>query len=138
MQKVGGRMIRGVRGATTVTENTETQILTNTKALVEDMVAKNNITADTISHVFISVTKEINAAFPAKSLRQIPNWTYVPVIGMKEYDVPNSLSQCIRVMMAVNTTTEQEKIQHVVHNEAIKLRPDLIQKGSKSYDKLKI
>src|SRR5699024_355465 len=75
MQKVGGRMIRGVRGATTVTENTETQILTNTKVLVEDMVAKNNITPDTISHVFISVTKEINAAFPAKSLRQIPNWT---------------------------------------------------------------
>jgi len=121
-------MIRGVRGATTVTENTETQILTNTKALVEDMVAKNNITADTISHVFISVTKEINATFPAKSLRQIPNWTYVPVMCMTEIDVPNSLSHCIRVMMAVNTTTEQDKIQHVFHNEAIKLRPDLIQK----------
>src|SRR5699024_11637399 len=82
MQKVGGRKIRGVRGATTVTENTETQILTNTKVLVEDMVAKNNITPDTISHVFISVTKEINAAFPAKSLRQIPNWNYVYVMCM--------------------------------------------------------
>ena len=128
MRKVGGRMIRGIRGATTVTENTETQILTNTKALVEDMVAKNNITAETISHVFISVTKEINAAFPAKSLRQIPDWTYVPVMCMTEIDVPNSLSHCIRVMMAVNTTTKQDKIQHVFHNKAIKLRLDLIQK----------
>src|SRR5699024_3675322 len=128
MQKVGGWMIRGVRGATTVTENTETQILTNTKALVEDMAAKNNIIAETISHVFISVTKEINAAFPAKSLRQIPNWTYVPVMCMTEIDVPNSLSHCIRIMMVVNITTEQDKIQHVFHNEAIKLRPDLIQK----------
>src|SRR5690625_6466370 len=126
-------MIRGVRGATTVTENTETQILTNTKALVEDMVAKNNITADTISLVFISVTKEINATFPAKSLRQIPNWTYVPVMCMTEIDVPNSLSHCIRVMIVVNTTTEEDKIQHVFHNEAIKLRPDIIQKRSEEH-----
>src|SRR5699024_803954 len=99
----------------------------NTKALVEDMVAKNNITANTISHVFISVTKEINAAFPAKSLRQILNWTYVPVMCMTEIDVPNSLSHCIRVMMAVNTTTEQDKIQPVFNKEANMPRPEMSQ-----------
>lgn len=121
-------MIRGVRGATTVTGNNEAQMLTNTKALIEDMVAKNDIVVETVSHVFISVTKDLNACFPAKSLRQIPNWTHVPVMCMTEIDVPDSLAHCIRVMMAINTTAEQDKIQHVFHNEAIKLRPDLMQK----------
>ncbi|MBP2256378.1 chorismate mutase [Virgibacillus campisalis] len=120
--------MRGIRGATTVTENNETQILINTKTLVEEMVSKNNVIVETISHVFISVTEDLNATFPAKSLRQIPGWTYVPVMCMKEIDVPNSLSRCIRVMMVVNTKIEQDSIQHVFHNDATQLRPDLIQK----------
>src|SRR5699024_4212294 len=122
-------MMRGIRGATTVTENNETQILINTKTLVEEMVSKNNVIVETISHVFISVTEDLNATFPAKSLRQIPGWTYVPVMCMKEIDVPNSLSRCIRVMMVVNTKIEQDSIQHVFHNDATQLRPDLIQKS---------
>lgn len=121
-------MIRGVRGATTVTENTESQILQNTKKLVEDMAAKNNIQPEIISHVFISVTSDLNAGFPAKALRQIAGWSYVPVMCMSEIDVPGSLSHCIRVMMIINTSYGQEEIQHVFHKDATVLRPDLIQK----------
>lgn len=121
-------MTRGVRGATTVTENSKSQIQKCTKYLVEDMVAKNNIHPTIISHVFISVTKDLNAGFPAKSLRQIPGWTYVPVMCMTEIDVPDSLPRCIRVMMIINTNCNQEEIQHVYHREATVLRPDLIQK----------
>ncbi|WP_106497408.1 chorismate mutase [Lentibacillus sp. Marseille-P4043] len=121
-------MIRGVRGATTVQANEENQIVTNTKSLVEDMVLKNNIEVDSISHVLISVSGELNATFPAKSLRQIPGWVYVPVMCMQEIDVPNSLGYCIRVMMVVNTTVRQEEIKHVFHHEAKQLRPDLMQR----------
>jgi chorismate mutase len=117
-----------MRGATTVSKNEESQILESTKKLVEEMAEKNNIQPDMISHVFISVTKDIDAAFPAKSLRQIPGWTYVPVMCMAEIDVPGSLSRCIRVMMIANTSLAQDEVQHIFHNEAIKLRPDLVRK----------
>ena len=121
-------MIRGIRGATTVSENDEEQIITATKTLIEEMVNKNNVHAQDISHVLISVTDDINAGFPARSLRQFDGWTYVPVMCMKEIDVPGSLSLCIRVMMVAQTDREQQDINHIYHNEAIKLRPDLIKK----------
>ncbi|PAV29494.1 chorismate mutase [Virgibacillus profundi] len=122
-------MTRGIRGATTVHENEEKLIINNTKLLVDEMVQKNNIMATDVSHVFISVTKDLNAAFPAKSLREIPGWTYVPVMCMAEIDVPGSLPACIRVMMVVNTTEEQKDVKHIFHNDAIKLRPDLVNRG---------
>src|SRR5690625_3586757 len=96
-------MTRGVRGATTVTENNAEQILKNTKLLIKEMVRKNNITPESVSHVFISVTKDLNATFPAKSLRELAGWKYVPVMCMTEIDVPGSLAKCIRVMMVIAT-----------------------------------
>jgi len=123
-------MTRGVRGATTVQHNEENEMKTNTKQLIEEMVAKNKIKPEDISHVFISVTKDLNATFPTKSLREIPGWVYVPVMCMQEMEVPNSLAKCIRVMMVVNTETKQQEIQHVYHHDAVQLRPDLIKKQS--------
>lgn len=120
-------MIRGVRGATTVTENNEEEIMLETEKVVKAMVDANNIKAQDVSHIFFSVTSELNAGFPAKSIRELEGWTYVPVMCMQEIDVPNSLEKCIRVMMVVNTTKEQKNIEHIFHNEAVKLRPDLIQ-----------
>ncbi|MEW9674717.1 chorismate mutase [Lentibacillus sp. L22] len=119
-------MIRGVRGATTIEENNEQEIVTNTKELVEEMVDSNGIKPEDISHVFISVTSDVTAAFPAKSLRQIPGWVYVPVMCMQEIEVPGSLTRCIRVMMVTNTTMDQREVQHVFLHGAKQLRPDLI------------
>lgn len=121
-------MMRGIRGATTVKENNEEQIITNTKFLAEDMAKKNGIVAESISHVLISVTQDLNAGFPAKALRQITGWKYVPVMCMTEIDVPNSLKHCIRIMMAVNTDVDQKKIMHIYHHDAKQLRPDLTKK----------
>lgn len=120
-------MIRGVRGATTVRENSEEEIMLETKQVVMAMVEANSIQAEDVSHIFFSVTKDLNAGFPAKAIREIEEWTYVPVMCMQEIDVPNSLEKCIRVMMVVNTNKEQTSIEHVFHNEAVKLRPDLIE-----------
>jgi chorismate mutase len=125
-------MIRGIRGATTVTENEEQQIITATKNLIEEIVDENNIRVETISHVLISVTDDINAGFPARALRQFNGWTFVPVMCMKEIDVPGSLKRCIRVMMVAETESEQSKIKHIYHNDAIKLRPDLFRKSGAS------
>ena len=55
-------------------------------------------------------------------------WQYVPIMCMHEMDVPGALPLCIRVLMHVNTDVAQKDIQHVYLNEAVKLRPDLVQK----------
>ncbi len=120
-------MVRGIRGATTVTENSVDEIMRETKKLVLEMVKKNNVKPADISHVLFSTTSDLNAAFPAKVAREMPGWTYVPVMCMQEIDVPNSLPKCIRIMMVVNTDLKQDEIKHVFLNKAIVLRPDLVQ-----------
>ncbi|MFD1849529.1 chorismate mutase [Oceanobacillus bengalensis] len=119
-------MTRGVRGATTAIHNEEKEIVDRTRILVEEMIEKNSIDASAVSHVFISVTRDLNATFPAKALREISGWKHVPVMCMAEIDVPNGLAKCIRIMMVTNTDVAQTEIVHVFQNEAIKLRPDLI------------
>ncbi|MEI3604736.1 chorismate mutase [Pseudogracilibacillus sp. SE30717A] len=120
-------MIRGFRGATTVVENKESEIMAETKKLIIEIVEKNNIEPEDISHVLFSVTDDLNAGFPAKVARQMNGWTHVPVMCMREINVPNSLPLCIRVMMVAETELSQNEIHHVFFNEAIKLRPDLTQ-----------
>jgi chorismate mutase len=125
-------MTRGVRGATTVDRNDEKQIIEETRKVLEEMISRNEIEPECISHVFISATKDINAVFPAKALRELPGFTYVPVMCMSELDVPGALPFCIRIMMVVNTEKEQTSIHHVFHNDAVKLRPDLaVDRGTK-------
>ncbi|CAH2715743.1 MULTISPECIES: chorismate mutase [Neobacillus] len=118
-------MIRGVRGATTVSGNTEEAIISATEELLAKLIEVNHIQPDSVASVFISTTEDIDAAFPAKALRKFPGWIYVPVMCMREMQVPNSLNMCVRIMMHVNTGLSQEKIIHVYLREAKVLRPDL-------------
>lgn len=126
-------MTRGIRGATTVVANQETEIIAVTKTLLKEMIEKNDVKAEDVSHVFISATKDIDACFPAKAMRELPGWTHVPVMCMREMDVNNALKKCIRVMMVIQTEKKQREMVHVFHNEAITLRPDLVtEKGESS------
>ncbi|KGP73015.1 chorismate mutase [Pontibacillus yanchengensis] len=121
-------MIRGVRGATTVEANKEQEILTNTNELLVEMIQQNSIKAEDVASVFISTTEDLNDTFPAKALRQVEGWTYVPVMCMQEIPVPNSLERCIRVMIHFNTEQEQNEVHHLYHNRAVQLRPDLVRR----------
>ncbi len=118
-------MMRGFRGATTVLKNDEKEIVQETKELVEEMILVNQIESSAISHVLFSVTNDLNATFPAKVSRLIDGWKYVPVMCMREIDVPNSLKKCIRVMLLAETELSQNEVQHIFLNKAVQLRPDL-------------
>lgn len=118
-------LIRGVRGAITVSSNTEEEIISATEELLAKVIELNQISPDSVASAFISTTADINAAFPAKAMRKFEGWTYVPVMCMREIPVPNSLKMCIRIMMHVNTNKLQEDIVHVYLRDAIALRPDL-------------
>lgn len=118
-------MIRGVRGAITVNQNDEGEIVAAAEKLLREAISANNIIPNDVASIFMSATDDVDAAFPAKALRNIDGWTYVPVMCMKELAVPGSLRKCIRVMIHVNTETPQEDINHIYLEGAAGLRPDL-------------
>jgi chorismate mutase len=118
-------MLRGVRGAITIEENIESEIVKATERLMHEVILTNDIEAENVASVFISVTEDIDAAFPAKALRNLEGWTHVPVMCMREIPVVNSLKHCIRAMVHINTDKTQTEINHVYLENAVSLRPDL-------------
>lgn len=119
-------MMRGIRGAITVSADQPDEILNETKNLVLEMALKNGVEPEQVASVIISTTTDISSAFPAKAVRTIEDWTFVPVMCTHEMDVPGSMPLCIRVMMHANTEKSQQEINHIYMNDAVNLRPDLI------------
>jgi chorismate mutase len=115
---------RGVRGATTVTENTREEILTATRQLVALMMRRNGIVPKDVASAIFTTTPDLDAEFPALAARQL-GWLEVPLLCGHEMAIPGSLPRCIRVLVHWNTDLTQSEIQHVYVRDAIKLRPDL-------------
>ncbi|MEC0372113.1 chorismate mutase [Paenibacillus chibensis] len=116
---------RGIRGATTVLHNDEREILDETVLLMREIVERNQVNPEDICSVWITLTQDLDAAFPAKAIRQLDGWELVPLMCSVEVPVKGSLPRCIRLMVQVNTEKSQSEIKHVYMNEAKKLRPDL-------------
>ncbi len=121
--------VRGIRGATTVEENSEEAILRATRELLERMAEANNVEPDEIAALLFTSTPDLTAAFPAEAARQL-QWAAVPLMSATEIDVPGALPKCIRVLMLWNAARSQGQITHVYLGRAESLRPDL--KGSRS------
>ncbi|WP_444685618.1 chorismate mutase [Alkalicoccus luteus] len=118
-------MIRGIRGAATINENTESEILLHTERLMKEIESRNALDPEQIAHVIVTVTEDINATFPARALRDIEGYQFVPVMCSREIPVPGSMPLCIRLMVTAETDLEQKDIQHVYLGKAASLRPDL-------------
>lgn len=116
--------IRGIRGATTVEDNTGEAILGATRELLARMASANNVEPDELAAVLFTCTADLNAAFPAEAARQL-KWQSVPLMSAAEMAVPEGLPKCIRVLMLWNSARSQEQVVHVYLNRAESLRPDL-------------
>ena len=93
---------KGIRGAITVEENSPEAIGAATIKLLNEIMKKNNIEIDSISHAIFTLTKDLNADFPAKYARINLKWDNVPMMCFHELDVPNSLERCLRVLIVIN------------------------------------
>jgi chorismate mutase len=122
---------RGIRGATSVTENDEQEILQETMTLLREIVIRNEIEPEDICSVWITMTHDLDATFPARAIRQLEGWDLVPLMCSVEIPVQGSLPKCIRFMIQVNTEKSQREMKHVYLNDARKLRPDLSIQGTK-------
>ena len=118
-------MLRGIRGATTVSNNTAEEIKSAVIEMLNEILNANNIMTNDIACTTFTMTKDLNCAYPAKFAREIDGFEKVPLMCYQELDIENSLEKCIRVLILVNTDKSQNEIKHIYLNEAKKLRPDL-------------
>lgn len=126
---------RGVRGATTVEENSRDEILLATRQMLALMIRRNSIESTDIASALFTVTQDLDAEFPALAARQL-GWLEVPLLCGYEISVPGSLQNCVRVLLHWNTDKAQEDIHHVYIHDAVKLRPDLSKLPAVDWDEL--
>ena len=112
-----------IRGAICA-ENTVEDISAKSLQLVREIVASNGVNLDDIEAIIFSVTEDLNACYPAKSVREGLNLPNVAFMCFAEMKVPNSLAHCIRVCVLVNGLS-QNACRHCYIGEAAILRRDL-------------
>ena len=116
-------MCRGVRGATTATEDSVEAILRATRELLFTMIRANGIESEHVASVYFTTTPDLKSVYPAVAARQL-GWVDVPLLCGNEIDVPTGLRQCVRILLHWNTAKSQKEISNVYLGEAVRLRPD--------------
>ena len=123
-------LARGIRGAITVDSNTKKEILKRTEELLLTLKKSNHLKIEDIVSIFFSTTPDLNTTFPAAAARKL-GWINVPLFGMQEIEVINSLKRCIRILILVNSDKNQNEIKHCYLHGAEKLREDLTNKDQR-------
>jgi chorismate mutase len=114
---------RGIRGATTVKEDTCDAILSATCELLVQMIQANDIHSDDVASVIFTTTSDLTSEYPALAARQL-GWHDTALLCAHEMDVPHGLKHCIRILLHWNTHKPASEIQHIYINGAVGLRPD--------------
>jgi len=125
--------VRGIRGATTATENSAAAICEATDELLRAVMERNNVDIAEIASAFFSTTSDLTAEFPAYAARGL-GWLTVPLLCGHEMNVPGALPGCIRVLIHLNTDLPQSAMRHAYLREAVTLRRDLVERYGQSDD----
>lgn len=119
------RIVRAIRGATTVSDNTVEAIEDAVTELLDILEDKNQLDAKHIVNVTFSVTQDLDAIFPAAIARRRPHWESVPLLDVQHMAVAGSLDRCIRIMLTLNALDSDPPVHHIYLRRAKDLRPDL-------------
>ena len=112
-----------IRGAICA-KNTVEDIGQKSVQLVKTIIEQNNLRSVRIEAVIFSVTDDLNACYPAKSVREELGLSQTAFMCLNEMSVPNSLPNCIRVCVLVDEMP-QKQCKHCYIGEASVLRTDL-------------
>jgi chorismate mutase len=115
--------LHALRGAISVDDNEREAILAATTELMRELLDRNALApADLVCCIF-TMTDDLNAEFPAVAAREM-GLDRVPLLCMREIDVPGALPRVIRVMVQCYAPGDHEA-RHVYLREARGLRADL-------------
>ena len=96
--------IYGIRGATSIEEDTATLITERVLELWNEITSKNDITR--IISVIFSVTSDIKSLNPATVLRKTLNLDSIPFMCLSESEFENSPTKIIRVLIICESSTQ--------------------------------
>ncbi len=115
--------IQSIRGATTVSENTVESMQEAVMELLNELEQRNQLHPSNIISVTFSVTRDLDAIFPAAIARQRPEWDSVAMLDVQQMHVEGSLERCIRFLVHAYLPTSAP-IYHTYLRRAANLRPD--------------
>ncbi|HKK26729.1 MAG TPA: chorismate mutase [Gemmatimonadota bacterium] len=110
-----------IRGAVRIDRNDRDSIAEGTRALLGEILARNELDPSRIVAAHFTMTPDLDAAFPAATAREM-GWTDVPMLGAQETAVPGAPDRMLRVLLFIRG--EGEALP-VYLGEAAELRPDL-------------
>lgn len=116
--------IRGLRGATTLEEDSEAEISIKTKELVAEMLTRNAIDKRQLISIIFTATPDIHAGFPATPAREL-GLGDVPLMCAQELDIKGATRLCVRVLMHLETDKGRKEMHHIYLHGAKNLRDDL-------------
>ena len=112
-----------LRGANSVESNTRESIIGATEALMQELMARNELVPERLVSCIFTVTEDLDAEFPAVAARNI-GLNRVPLMCAREVPVPGSLPRVIRTLVHYYAPAEHEP-QHVYLGATQVLRQDL-------------
>ena len=112
-----------IRGAICA-NNTIEDISSKSVELVNSIIQENNVDLQHVSAIIFSATKDLDACYPAKAVREQLCLSNVAFMCFHEMDVAGSLDHCIRVGIFVDDFS-QSNVKHVYIGRAQQLRKDL-------------
>ncbi|GAX36991.1 chorismate mutase [Nodularia sp. NIES-3585] len=115
--------MRAIRGATTVSENTIEAIGEAVTELIDELEQRNQLQPEEMISVTFSVTRDLDAIFPAAIARSRSGWDNVAMLDVQQMHVKGSLQRCIRFLIHAYLPASTQ-IHHIYLRQAAKLRPD--------------
>ena len=112
-----------IRGATTATGNSVKEIEDAVVELMDELISRNNLIKTNLLAITFSVTKDLNACFPASIARKCNGLDSVAFLDCQQMYVSNDVDFCIRVMAQV-LLPSKNPVKHPYLRGASKLRSD--------------
>ena len=112
-----------IRGATTATGNSIKEIEDAVVELINELILRNNLIKTNILSITFSVTKDLDACFPASIARKFNGLDSVAFLDCQQMYVSSDVEFCIRIMAQV-LFPPNNPIKHPYLRNAAKLRTD--------------
>jgi chorismate mutase len=116
-------MVKAVRGAIGVPENSEAAIHAAARRLVGELVAANRITEKRIISIFFTLTRDLDQGNPATGLRAL-GFSTTPLLCLQEADVQGAAPRILRAQVTCHAP-RRALLRPVYLDGAERLRPDL-------------
>ena len=115
--------IKFIRGATTASGNSVSEIEDAVLELINELISRNNLIKTNLFSITFTATKDLDACFPASIARKYIGLDSVAFLDCQQMYVSNDVNFCIRIMAQV-LLPSKNPIKHPYLRGASKLRPD--------------